>query len=159
MTVTCLRALSLPRYHSIHGQPFAVGEFVWLHNTHVPLGHSRKLHCPWSGPYLVVECLSDVMYRIRSVYGKNCEQVVHFDHLKPCPHDIRLEATSQQPVEDAAMVNSWSYFQAMTYRNMNHQPLHLLISLGLPHLHLLVIPEGKDVLQKDMDHSSWMNYI
>ena len=108
----------------VHGQPFTVGEFVWLHNPHVPLGHSRKLHCPWSGPYLVVECLSDVTYRIRSVYGKNCEQVVHFDRLKPCPHDIRLEATSQQPVDSSKDPPQRSYGEQLELLPSDDVPEH-----------------------------------
>ena len=39
----------------IHGKPFQPGELVWLHDMSVPLGQSRKLHCPWNGPREIVE--------------------------------------------------------------------------------------------------------
>ncbi len=83
----------------VHGKPYAVGEFVWLHNPHVPPGQSKKLYCPWSGPYIVTSRLSDVTYRIRNVYRNSMEQVVHFDRLKPCPVDVRLESNSPQSTD------------------------------------------------------------
>ena len=35
----------------IHGEPFKVGELIYLRNPVVPKGKSRKLHCPWTGPF------------------------------------------------------------------------------------------------------------
>ena len=48
-----------------HGDMFEAGDLVWLHNPAVPRGRSRKLHCPWTGPFTVVKRLSDVVYRIQ----------------------------------------------------------------------------------------------
>ena len=36
--------------------------------------------------------LSDATYRIKHVSKKGKRQVVHFDRLKPCPSDVRLES-------------------------------------------------------------------
>jgi hypothetical protein len=74
----------------VHGEPYSVGEFVWLHRPQVPLGHSRKLYSPWDGPYLVLNRISDVTYQISRVTGRPTTFVVHFDRLKPCPADVRL---------------------------------------------------------------------
>ena len=39
----------------VHGKAFEVGDLVWLHSPAVPRGQSRKLHCPWVGPFEVVK--------------------------------------------------------------------------------------------------------
>ena len=74
----------------VHGKPYVTGDLVWLHNPAVPPGESRKLHHPWTGPFRVVEKISDVDYRIKEVFSKKPAQVVHFNRLKLCPPDIRL---------------------------------------------------------------------
>lgn len=45
-----------------NGQPYACGDLVWLHNSAIPRGKSKKLHRPWTGPYRVVKKLSEVVY-------------------------------------------------------------------------------------------------
>ena len=30
-----------------HGDPYKVGDLVWLHSPVIPRGSSRKLHHPW----------------------------------------------------------------------------------------------------------------
>ena len=67
----------------VHGKPFTQGDLVWLCNTAVPRGSSRKLYSPWTGPYKVVKCLSDLVYRIQDIKRKRKKLVVNFDHLKP----------------------------------------------------------------------------
>ena len=50
---------------SIHGKPFDRGDLVWLHSTVFPSNGHRKLHHPWTGPYIVLERISDLNYRIQ----------------------------------------------------------------------------------------------
>ena len=38
----------------VHGQPFSTGDWVWLYSPVVGKGGSRKLNCPWKGPYTVI---------------------------------------------------------------------------------------------------------
>jgi len=38
-----------------HGNPYQVGDLVWLYSSVVPRGSSQKLHLPWTGPYKVVK--------------------------------------------------------------------------------------------------------
>jgi len=45
-----------------HGEPYEVGDKVWLHSTVIPRGKAKKLHCPWSGPFTVVKHISDAVY-------------------------------------------------------------------------------------------------
>eukprot|EP00731_Ephydatia_muelleri_P000931 Em0001g931a len=79
----------------VHGKQYEPGDLVWLHTPVVPKGKPRKLHCPWTGPFRVVKRLSAVTYRIldlrRIAVRRRKRMVVHFDRLKPCPSDIRLD--------------------------------------------------------------------
>ena len=84
----------------VHGQPFSTGDWVRLYSPVVGKGGSRKLHCPWKGPYTVIKKISDVTYRIRNLQVRKDRQVVHFNRLKPCPKDIRLE--NQRPTTKTA---------------------------------------------------------
>ena len=78
----------------VHGQPFKDNDRVWLHSPAVPRRKSRKLHHPWSGPWQVVKRLSDATYRIQNLQQRRRRLVVHFDRLKPCAENIRLENTT-----------------------------------------------------------------
>ena len=73
----------------IHGEKFAVGQLVWLCKPVVPRGNSRKLHTPWVGPYKVVKCISETVYRIQGSRAPRKRVVVHFDRLKPCSKGMR----------------------------------------------------------------------
>ena len=79
----------------VHGKPFNTGDWVWLYSPVVGRGGSHKLNCPWKGPYTVMKKISDVTYRVQNLQRRKDSQVVHFNRLKPCPKDIRLERTKQ----------------------------------------------------------------
>ena len=66
-----------------------------LHSTVIPRGHSRKLHCPWTGPYKVINKLSDIIYRTQRCHGRK-RLVVHFNRLKSCPLNIRDNSRQSQ---------------------------------------------------------------
>ena len=83
-----------------HGESHAVGDLVWLHNPKVPKNSSKKLFHPWTGPFKVVKKLSEYTYRIQKQEGRRLRQVVHFNRLKPCPRDIRLDSSSNQQTTD-----------------------------------------------------------
>ena len=74
----------------VHGAPYQVGDWVWLHSPAVPRGQCRKLHHPWTGPFKVVECIGECDYKIKSKNGKMI-RVVHFDRLKPFVPGTRTE--------------------------------------------------------------------
>ncbi|UYV61916.1 K02A2.6-like [Cordylochernes scorpioides] len=44
---------------------FKEGEMVWLHNPQRNKGLSPKLQYQWEGPYKIIKCLNDVIYRIQ----------------------------------------------------------------------------------------------
>ena len=56
-----------------------------------PRGISRKLHTPWVGPYKVVKCISETVYRIQDSRAPR-KRAVHFDRLKPCSKGMRTPA-------------------------------------------------------------------
>ena len=78
----------------VHGEKFTVGQLVWLCNPVVPRGNSRKLHSPWVGPYKVVKCISETVYRIQDSRAPRKRIVVHFDRLKLCDKGMRTPADS-----------------------------------------------------------------
>ena len=43
----------------IHGDPYVVGDWVWLLNPKVPKNNSKKLFHPWQGPYKVIKKISE----------------------------------------------------------------------------------------------------
>lgn len=85
----------------IHGRPFKDGELVWLHSTVVPRGKSRKLHHPWTGPFKVMEQLSECDYRIRGLGRKRKIHVVHFNRLKLCAPGMRFEYDPEVSSDDS----------------------------------------------------------
>ena len=83
-----------------HGEFYKAGDLVWLHSPVVPRGASRKLHRPWTGPYKIIKRLADVTYRIQNCNGRRRRRrlVVHFDRLKPCRQDMRMEGSSSDRI-------------------------------------------------------------
>ena len=93
-----------------HGTPFKPGDLVWLHQPQVPPGQSRKLHCPWSGPYEILNKLSDCTYKIRALSNQHRVQIAHFNRLKWCPPQMRR---SHRPTSTSAAAGTKSIGQEM----------------------------------------------
>jgi len=74
----------------MHGDPFQEGDLMWLCSPAIRKGKSRKLHCPWKGPFEVIKQISDVVYRIQDIQNKQKRVMVHFDRLKPCDPGTRV---------------------------------------------------------------------
>ena len=53
-----------------------------MHNPSRKKGTSGKLHSPWTGPFLVVGKVSDLLYQIQQS-RKAKKKFVHHDRLKP----------------------------------------------------------------------------
>ena len=70
-------------YHKkVHGDPYREGMRVWLFCKHKAI--SKKFNLPWEGPYLVLERISDVTYKIAKEPVKEDRwQIVHYNRLKP----------------------------------------------------------------------------
>jgi hypothetical protein len=66
---------------------YAVGQLVWLYAPVASAGRLRKkkLAQPWTGPYVIVEKMSPVNFRIRlQSRQKGDVVVVHHDRIKAC---------------------------------------------------------------------------
>jgi transposase InsO family protein len=67
---------------------YGVGDLVYKRDTTQVKGQSTKLKSPFVGPYLVIEVLSPVLYRVE---GRSKTQVLHHDRLRICEdRDIPL---------------------------------------------------------------------
>ena len=66
----------------VHGPLYQEGQKVLLHSPVVPVGKSPKFFCPWKGPYVIIQDINDVTYRIEDPLT-NKQLVVHYDRLKP----------------------------------------------------------------------------
>ena len=69
------------RNYDKHANPrkYPIGSWVW---RWYPPKAKQKLGKGWTGPYLVINQLSDITYRIQET-AVSAPKVVHIDHLKP----------------------------------------------------------------------------
>ncbi|KAK2918385.1 hypothetical protein Q8A73_002756 [Channa argus] len=65
-----------------HGQPFAVGDNVWVYCPVRKRGLSPKLTSHWQGPGEILDRISEVVYRVR-MPRKGRRVVLHRDRLAP----------------------------------------------------------------------------
>jgi hypothetical protein len=111
---TCLQgsARRQKRYYDkkLAGKPHETGDVVWYLNRPRTQGLSPKLQAKWDGPYLILDRLSTVTYRIQKT-KRTKTKIVHFDKLKPfCGQlptgwtdwstgtDAKVEISEDQPV-------------------------------------------------------------
>ena len=104
----------------IHGKPHDQGALVWLHVPFKGRRGSRKLYHPWTGPYKIVKQLSEVTYRIQKLHGRKQRKIVHFDRLKPCPENVRLDHDSDnsRPPGDITSTSRHNVTQTYTPANI-----------------------------------------
>ena len=57
------------------------GDKVYLFDPSKKKGISPKLQCRWTGPFEIIEQLSDLLYKVKLT---NRVKVIHHDRLKPC---------------------------------------------------------------------------
>ena len=79
---------------------FKKGEAVLLQNTKKRKGHSPKLQARWEIPYLVLDLISDFVYKIQK-RPRSKELIVHHDRLKKFygPYDNWLEAKPDDEID------------------------------------------------------------
>ena len=89
----------------MHGTHCKINDKVRLFSSVIPQYGHRKLHYHWTGPFKVIAKLSDLNYKIQSLAYNRQFMIVHFDYLKLCPPETRLEYANQnsstnKPVEN-----------------------------------------------------------
>ena len=62
---------------------FNVGDQVLLHNPAVRRGPGYKLSSPWTGPFVILDCIGQTNFRIRPTNGQQRSKVVHYNRMKP----------------------------------------------------------------------------
>jgi len=94
---------------------FDKGDPVWLHNPQRKKGICPKLSLKWEGPYLVIEKLCDVVFKIQRS-ARSTPKVVHANRLKKylgdnapkswlvsptlTPSEVANESETSNPTED-----------------------------------------------------------
>ena len=66
--------------NQLMGSKLQVGTAVWLYNPHRRKGITPKLMRNWQGPYVVIKCINDLVYRIQ-LGPKSKPKVVHRNSL------------------------------------------------------------------------------
>ncbi|CAG2215736.1 unnamed protein product [Mytilus edulis] len=61
---------------------YAIGEKIWVFNPNAKPGLSTQLLHNWHGPYIIIDKLSDVIYKIQMCDSKKSEQTVHVNRIK-----------------------------------------------------------------------------
>ena len=84
----------------VHGKPFKVGDLVWLCTLARGRKKSKKLHCPWTGPFKVVKQISALVYRIQNIESWK-RQIVHSERLKSYSRYMRPRSkeTQHEPMQ------------------------------------------------------------
>ena len=55
----------------------------FLYNPALKPGEAAKFHLEWKGPYLVLQKVTEVTYKISKLDGpRNVSKIVHFNNLK-----------------------------------------------------------------------------
>ena len=62
---------------------FEVGQRVWVYTPRTRKGLSKKLMHNWLGPYRIVEKLSPVHFKLRTVANKKVAFSCHANRMKP----------------------------------------------------------------------------
>ena len=74
--------------HKVKEMLFNRGDMVWLYTPAVKKGHSKKLQRYWTGPFAVVDRLSDTIYRIQKSKAAK-PKVVHRNRLNKYTGDLK----------------------------------------------------------------------
>ena len=71
------------KFHDQHSHPviFDIGSKVWLYHPAIPKGSTKKFASPWKGPYMKLDKINDVNYRIQSLSTRK-QLTVHVNRLK-----------------------------------------------------------------------------
>ena len=80
-------------------QYYSVGELVWVRNKARKRGVCPKLQRRYKGPFKVLECVTEVLYRVALVEG-GPDTVIHFNRLKPfvpCSFTAAPVPTGREP--------------------------------------------------------------
>ncbi|UYV82560.1 K02A2.6-like, partial [Cordylochernes scorpioides] len=84
---------------------FKEGEMVLLHNPKRKKGLYPKLQYQWEGPYKIIKCLNDVIYRIQKTRTSK-PKVVHYNQLAPFRGSVPEQWTVRDDQDEELMQKS-----------------------------------------------------
>ena len=94
-------------YHdrNVKCDTYNMGDRVWLKNSATKVGQTGKFRKRWTGPFTVINVLSNVNYRIKPDMGTKKLQIVHVNRLKKCftaqlPDEHQMELTESEIESD-----------------------------------------------------------
>jgi hypothetical protein len=79
---------------------FQIGDMVWLYVPRVRVGLSKSLGQFWTGPYYIIEQVSETNFKIRTWDNRKVPQVVHSNRLKRFYQEDRNELQVPPPQMD-----------------------------------------------------------
>ena len=125
--------------------PYTIGQGVWVYTPKHCKGLSKKLLHNFHGPYRIVEKLSPVHFKLRTLENKPVNTPVHANRLKPYfdPKDRPIEA----PLEDPS-VDSEPYLCDDDLPSDSFPSLETRASANLPPVHH---PDDTAVTEKNAD--------
>ncbi|CAC5382285.1 unnamed protein product [Mytilus coruscus] len=109
--------------YKVNFKPYSVGDAVWLHDPKRKVGISPKLQCNWDGPYLILNSISDLVYRIQKLESSK-PRVVHYNRLKPYHGDFDNWLTKtviQKDTESHATANEENNIESDIELSENEQ--------------------------------------
>ncbi|UYV64103.1 OVOL1 [Cordylochernes scorpioides] len=116
-------------YVKTSNKTFKEGEMVWLHNPQRKRGLSSKLQYQWEGPYKIIKCLNDVIFRIQKTPTSK-PKVVHYKRLAPIRASCCLKRSDccLPPTPVYFLEDSRRFYELLS-------PVLLLLSLTVLQLH------------------------
>lgn len=82
----------------VRGCKFIEGDRVWVKNTVVKKGKSKKLTAKWKGPYTIIRVISELDYQLKPDKGRKLV-IVHRNLLKRCYSMPMNESKKRQSLE------------------------------------------------------------
>ena len=111
-----------------HENDFQVKDVVWYFFVENRRGKTPKFSPRWTGPFVIVQVISDVLFKIQTG-PKALAKVVHHDHLKPChlrePMDVSWVdslSLSPSPNEPCISENSQESPQVIVRPKRSRRP-------------------------------------
>lgn len=90
------------KYYDRRRRPaeYKMGDQVFIYQHQCDEHKSEKLSLPWSGPYHVLEKMSDVTYKVVGYENKDWERIVHISNMKPYINADELIQHFNEVLED-----------------------------------------------------------
>lgn len=128
--------------HKNQPEELQVGQLVLMYCPVTKQGDSRKMNCPWYGPYFVIGKAGPVNYYIRLMDGSKQARLVHANFLKPLkgePGDIGFRKGQDEPTGPLRPLDS-DLFDFLEENDNTGQPAPVNNQVNVPAPQLPPVP-------------------